>query len=64
MRRAVIAIIPARGGSKGFKNKNIVSFNGKPLIIHTIEAASESKTITQIVLSTDSKKIRQICERE
>ena len=63
MSRSVIAIIPARGGSKGFKNKNIAIFNGKPLITHTIESASESKTITQIVLSTDSKKIRQICER-
>jgi len=63
MSQSVIAIIPARGGSKGFKNKNIATFNGKPLITHTIDSASESKTITQIVLSTDSKKIRQICER-
>ena len=52
-----------KSGFYYFKNKNIVNFNGKPLITHTIEAATESKTITQIVLSTDSKKIRQICEK-
>ncbi len=62
MKRAVIAIIPARGGSKGVKNKNIVDLNGKPLITYTLAAATRSKTISRIVLSTDSQKIREVCE--
>ena len=41
----VIAIIPARSGSKSIKNKNIRKFKGKPLIFHTIEYAKKSKII-------------------
>ena len=53
----VLAIIPARGGSKGIKDKNIMIFNGKPLIGYTIEDSLASKLIDKIVVSTDSKKI-------
>ena len=58
-----LTIVPARGGSKGLKNKNILNFNGKPLIYWTLEAAKKSKYIDDIIISTDSKKIAQICEK-
>ena len=56
----ILAIIPARGGSKGIKNKNIVNFCGKPLIYWTIKAAQNSKLIDKLIVSTDSKKIRDL----
>ena len=51
----VICIIPARGGSKGLKNKNIQLINNKPLIYYPIKAAIKSKVCDKIVVSTDSK---------
>lgn len=59
----ILCIIPARGGSKGLKNKNIMPFSGKPLIGYTIEAASESKLINRIVVSTDDKRIARVAQR-
>ena len=56
----MLAIIAARSGSKGLKNKNILSMNGKPLIAHTIEHALKSKLISKVIVSTDSKKIAKI----
>ena len=56
----VICIIPARGGSKGIKNKNIVKINNYPLIFYTIKAALASKVCDKIFVSTDSKKIAKI----
>lgn len=58
-----LTIIPARGGSKNLKNKNILNFNGKPLIHWTLRAAKKSKYINDIIVSTDSKKIAKICEK-
>ncbi len=58
----MIAIIPARGGSKGILNKNIQLLGGRPLIHWTIEAAINAKCIKRVVLSTDSKKIADICK--
>jgi CMP-N,N'-diacetyllegionaminic acid synthase len=58
----MLAIIPARGGSKGVPKKNIRLLAGKPLIIWTIEAAQKSNYIDRIVLSTDSKEIAEICK--
>ena len=52
-----LAIIPARAGSKGLKDKNIAPLCGKPLIFYTIEAAIESKVFDKVIVSTDSKKI-------
>ncbi|MDP4159725.1 MAG: acylneuraminate cytidylyltransferase family protein [Bacillota bacterium] len=57
-----IAIIPARSGSKGLKDKNIKSLNGKPLIAYTIEAAKESCIFDEIVVSTDSQKYAKIAK--
>ena len=53
----VLAIIPARGGSKGIPMKNLLKINGKPLIEYTINAAIKSKFVTRIVVSTDNTKI-------
>lgn len=55
-----LAIIPARGGSKGIPNKNIVDFCGKPLIAWTIEAAQDSQCFEDVIVSTDSNEIAQI----
>ena len=55
----VVAVIPARGGSKRVPRKNIVDFEGKPLIAWTIEAARESALFQQVVVSTDSPEIAE-----
>ncbi len=54
------AIIPARSGSKGFKNKNIKTFLGQPLLCHSINFAKKLKFIDKIILSTDSERYRKI----
>ena len=59
-----LAIIPARGGSKRIKNKNIKLFNGKPIIIHTLETVIKTNLFKKIHISTDSKKIIKICEKK
>ena len=51
----VLAVIPARSGSKSVVNKNIRDFNGKPMLAHSIEHAKASKYINRIILSTDSQ---------
>ncbi len=53
----VLCIIPARGGSKGIKLKNLQKINKKPLIYYPINAAKKSKVIDDIFVSTDSRKI-------
>ena len=55
-----IAIIPARSGSKGLKDKNIKELNGKPLMAYTIEAALESGIFDCVHVSTDSEKYAEI----
>ena len=61
---SVLALIPARGGSKGIPRKNIVPFMGKPLIAWTIKAARESKYIDRVVLSSDDQAICEIATNE
>lgn len=56
----IIAIIPARSGSKGLKDKNIKELKGKPLIAYTIEAAKKSEIFDRIIVSTDSEKYAEI----
>jgi CMP-N-acetylneuraminic acid synthetase len=58
-----IAIIPARGGSKRIPRKNIIDFNGKPMIAWTIEAALETGLYSKVLVSTDSKEIAEISTR-
>lgn len=56
----IVGIIPARGGSKGVKNKNILNFHGKPLIGYTLEAALKAVSLDRVVVSTDSKEIADV----
>lgn len=56
----VVALIPARAGSKGIPNKNIKIINGKPLIAHSIVFALESLEIDRVIVSTDSDEIAEI----
>ena len=58
----ILGVIPARGGSKGIVDKNIIELNGKPLITYTIESAIMSK-IDKVVVTTDSKKIASIASQ-
>ncbi len=60
IKNRILAIIPARGGSKGVPKKNIRKINNIPLIGYTINAALKSKQITDIVVSTDSTEIAEI----
>jgi len=59
----IIAIIPARGGSKGIPRKNIRLLRGKPLISYTIESALNSKLVDKVVVSTEDTEIAEISER-
>ncbi len=58
--KKILAIIPARGGSKGIKNKNIIEINGKPLINYTLDTAKASKYIDKIHVSTDAEYIAEV----
>tara|TARA_Y100000389_G_scaffold83702_1_gene80298 strand:- start:9466 stop:10149 length:684 start_codon:yes stop_codon:yes gene_type:complete len=58
-----IAIITARSGSLGLKNKNIKKINGKPLIFHTINFAKKLKFIDKLIFSTDSRKYLKIAQK-
>lgn len=58
-----IAIIPARSGSKGLPNKNILNLCGKPLIAWTIEAAIKSNCFDRVIVSTDSEEYGEISKK-
>lgn len=60
--KSVLAIIPARGGSKGVPRKNIKDLSGKPLIAWTIEEANNSQYIDRIVLSSEDQEIIKVAE--
>jgi CMP-N,N'-diacetyllegionaminic acid synthase len=59
----ILAVIPARGGSKGIKKKNIKRFCGKPLIYWTIQAAKKCSLIKKIIVSTDNNEIARIAAK-
>ncbi|GAP13784.1 CMP-N-acetylneuraminic acid synthetase [Longilinea arvoryzae] len=59
-RPAVLAIIPARGGSKGIPRKNIRDFAGYPLIAYSIAAGLQAETVTRVVVSTDDLEIAAV----
>lgn len=61
--KTIIALIPARGGSKGLPGKNIIPLLEKPLIAWTIDAAKESRFIDRVIVSTDDNKIAGIAKR-
>ncbi len=56
----IVAIIPARGGSKGIPRKNLVDIDGKPLIGYSIEHALKSKLINRVIVSTEDEEIAKI----
>ena len=58
----VLAIIPARAGSKSIKNKNLVKIKNKPLISYTIEEAKKSRLINEIYISSDSRRIIELAK--
>ncbi len=59
----IVAIIPARSGSKGLIDKNITLLNGKPLIAYSIRVAQLSKYINRVVVSTDSQEYAEIASK-
>lgn len=61
--KKILAIIPARGGSKGLPGKNIRPLLGKPLIAWSIEHAQKSKLVDEIFVSTDSREIADVAEQ-
>jgi N-acylneuraminate cytidylyltransferase/CMP-N,N'-diacetyllegionaminic acid synthase len=60
----ILAIVPARGGSKGIKKKNLVEFRGKPLIEFTLEAILNSRYITKTIVSTENEEIHEFCKAQ
>jgi pseudaminic acid cytidylyltransferase len=62
MNNKVIAIIPARGGSKRIPNKNTKSFAGQPIISYSIKAAQDCDLFDRIIVSTDSEEIAEVAK--
>ncbi len=60
--KTILAVIPARGGSKGLPNKNIKNLCGKPLVGWPIQAALNSKYVDKVIVSTDSAEISEIAK--
>lgn len=58
-----VALIPARGGSKGIPGKNIRELQGKPLLVHTIDAAQQAQTVDRVVVSTDDRNIASVARQ-
>jgi CMP-N-acetylneuraminic acid synthetase len=56
----VLGIVPARGGSKGIPGKNVRPLGGKPLLVHTAEAALAARRLSRVVLTTDDEKIAEV----
>ena len=62
-KKKIVAVIPARGGSKRIPGKNYKKFNGVPIIANTIKILKKSKLFDRIIVSTDSKKIAFISKK-
>jgi N-acylneuraminate cytidylyltransferase len=59
----ILAVIPARGGSKGIPRKNLRPIAGKPLVVWSIEAAQRSKRLDRFVVSTEDAEIAEVSQR-
>ena len=59
----MLAVIPARGGSKGVPHKNMKMLADKPLIAYTIEAALKAEIFDRVIVSTDSQEIARIAQQ-
>ena len=62
-KKKIIAVVSARGGSKGIPKKNIKNLNGKPLIYYSLAALSRLKRIDKVVLSSDDDKILKVANK-
>lgn len=60
MKKRILGVIPARGGSKGIPKKNLFPLAGQPLIAYSIEAALASELISEVVVSTDDEQIKAV----
>ena len=60
MQKNVVAVILARGGSKRIPKKNLLPLDGKPLIVHTIERAKQSRLVQRVIVSTDDREIAAV----
>ena len=60
IRQEALAIIPARGGSKGIPRKNVCLLAGKPLIAHTIEQARQARSVDRVIVSTDGPEVAAV----
>lgn len=56
----VLGVVPARRGSKGIPDKNVVSFLGKPLLVHSIEHGVHARNVDRVIVTTDSEAYREI----
>lgn len=63
MKKKILFVIPARKNSKRIKNKNLLPFHGKPLVLHSIQTAKQSKFSGKIIVTTDSKAIGKLAEK-
>ena len=61
--KKILCLIPARGGSKEIKNKNLLPLKSKPLIYWSIKLAKKIKFFDRVVVSTDSLKIKSVAEK-
>lgn len=59
-----LAVVPARGGSRGIPHKNIILVNGKELITYTLDAAKKSKYLDEVIVSTEDDNIAKVARRE
>lgn len=59
----ILAVIPARGGSKGIPKKNIIDLGGKPLIAYSIEVAKKSSLINRVIVTTDNDEIAAVAKK-
>lgn len=57
---SVLAVVPARSGSKSLPHKNIVSFRGQPLLVHSVEHGLRARNVDRVLVSTDSEEYREI----
>lgn len=63
MNNSTLGVIPARAGSKRVHKKNIRDVGGKPLMMYTIEQATDADTLDHVIVSTENKEIRAIAEK-
>lgn len=61
--KRILAVIPARGGSKGIPKKNITMLDGLPLIVYTLKSAQHSKYLDRIIVSTEDFEIKKVAEQ-